>query len=55
MLDEEQLLRFPLLAVIGGLGIGISTWLSYWHDRKCIAKLEAAYRNRDKDSYADIF
>lgn len=54
ILDEDKMEPYPHLVIFGILGILLSALISYLNDKRCIDKLEEAYRNKDKDYYADI-
>jgi len=50
----EESWPFPALLIIGFLGLMLSTLISYLGFRRITKKLEDAYKNKDKDYYADI-
>ncbi|MFW0862058.1 MAG: hypothetical protein ACKKL6_00520 [Candidatus Komeilibacteria bacterium] len=54
VVDEDKMEPYPHLVIIGVLGILLSALISYANDKSCIDNLEKAYRNKDKNYYADI-
>lgn len=54
IIDENKIEPYPHFIVIGIVSILLSSVLSFYNHIKCIDTFEQAYKDKDKNYYADI-